>query len=457
MRLAGFSYLSWQDYQNSRALKKGDKGEYRILCLGDSMTAFGGEDSYPKQLERILNRHFPNRPIAVINRGIPGANTEVVLANLRYNINKYGPDMIIVMIGINDESEIPADRGFISGFKNFIKKWQSYKLAKLLYDRMRSRQVLKKMYLERGSVYLELQRYYEAQQMFNKARELDASDAMAYVWLGKCYLDWGRPVQSEDMFNKAQILALDDVYAYVELGWGYYDMRDFRKAEEMFLKALSLRADDYDLYVEAGQFYQAVKSLDKAEDMFKQAVRLTGLDDSWPFSSLGWHYFERGILDKAQEMFAKALEIKQDDPGLYKDLAYVKDALGLKEEAGMYFNRAAIMYEYSRNIAVRNYNILKEINLKRNIGLVCAQYPGRGVNELKEMFNSTDGVIFVDNEKSFKEALAKGRYEDYFVDRFAGDFGHCTPEGNNLLASAVAEAVIKAGFGGQRLQDNNVK
>ena len=63
----------------------------------------------------------------------------------------------------------------------------------------------------------------------------------------------------------------------------------------------------------------------------------------------------------------------------------------------------------------------------------------------------------MDNEQSFKEALAKGRYEDYFVDRFAGDFGHCTPEGNNLLASAVAEAVIKAGFGGQRLQDNNVK
>ena len=55
LRLAGLSYLAWQDHENGRGLKKKDKAEYRILCLGESTTALGGQDAYPVQLERILN------------------------------------------------------------------------------------------------------------------------------------------------------------------------------------------------------------------------------------------------------------------------------------------------------------------------------------------------------------------------------------------------------------------
>ncbi|MBI3486144.1 hypothetical protein HY025_04365 [Candidatus Daviesbacteria bacterium] len=36
----------------------------------------------------------------------------------------------------------------------------------------------------------------------------------------------------------------------------------------------------------------------------------------------------------------------------------------------------------------------------------------------------TDNVIFVDNEKNFTEALKEGKYDDYFIDKFGGDFGH---------------------------------
>ena len=49
----------------------------------------------------------------------------------------------------------------------------------------------------------------------------------------------------------------------------------------------------------------------------------------------------------------------------------------------------------------------------------------------------------MDNKEVFKEALKNGSYEDYFEDRFAGDFGHCTGKGNYILAENVAKSILK--------------
>ncbi len=78
------------------------------------------------------------------------------------------------------------------------------------------------------------------------------------------------------------------------------------------------------------------------------------------------------------------------------------------------------------------------------------QYPRRPLKPLTQIFDSNKGIIFVDNERVFKDAINKGAYEDYFYDRFAGDFGHCTTEGNRLLANNIAEALIREYFSKQK-------
>lgn len=93
-----------------------------------------------------------------------------------------------------------------------------------------------------------------------------------------------------------------------------------------------------------------------------------------------------------------------------------------------------------------HYQKLRDIVLARGIPLVCVQYPRRRLQPLKDILGSKDLIIFVDNEKIFNEAVAKGAYEDYFIDRFAGDFGHCTQKGNYLLASNIAEVLLREYF-----------
>ena len=67
----------------------------------------------------------------------------------------------------------------------------------------------------------------------------------------------------------------------------------------------------------------------------------------------------------------------------------------------------------------------------------------RNVEPLKQIFNEQEGIVFVDNEKLFKNALKKASYKECFVDMFGGDFGHCPPKGNRLLAKNIASAVLK--------------
>jgi hypothetical protein len=62
------------------------------------------------------------------------------------------------------------------------------------------------------------------------------------------------------------------------------------------------------------------------------------------------------------------------------------------------------------------------------------------------LFQSTQGIIFVDNEGIFKEALRAGQYRDYFRDNFGGEFGHATAKGNRLLAKNIADVVLREYF-----------
>jgi hypothetical protein len=77
---------------------------------------------------------------------------------------------------------------------------------------------------------------------------------------------------------------------------------------------------------------------------------------------------------------------------------------------------------------------------------VCVQYPMISVEPLKEIFDGERGVVFVGNEKVFNRALKRGSYIEYFQDSFGGNFGHCTPKGNRLLAENIANVILKEVF-----------
>ena len=93
---------------------------------------------------------------------------------------------------------------------------------------------------------------------------------------------------------------------------------------------------------------------------------------------------------------------------------------------------------------IHNYRYIKRMVAGRGVKMVCMQYPMRSLEPLKHILDTLEDVRFVDNERSFTQVIAQESYDAYFIDRFAGDFGHATRKGNRLLAENVARVVLQS-------------
>lgn len=100
-------------------------GFYNIVCIGDSFTYGWGVDrqnTYPKQLEAVLNGHMAGRmKFKVFNLGIPGSNSSqhlILVREIAASNNK--PDLIILLTGANDAWNL-AD----SNLYEFSRQWQA--------------------------------------------------------------------------------------------------------------------------------------------------------------------------------------------------------------------------------------------------------------------------------------------------------------------------------------------
>ena len=79
-------------------------GTFRIAVLGDSIVWGHGlalEDSFPKQLERILNEILPGR-FEVLNFAVSGYSTLQEVELFRVKASRFDPDLVVVGYCIND-------------------------------------------------------------------------------------------------------------------------------------------------------------------------------------------------------------------------------------------------------------------------------------------------------------------------------------------------------------------
>lgn len=243
--LSGIFFVSSQDRLNAATLQKGNA--YRILCLGDSTTAIGGEDSWPNQLEEVLNNKKLGKEFSVINKGVVLADSMNILSQLEANLEEYGPQMVIIMVGINDIKKKREEAQPFHKVKSLLRNSRTYRLIELLQP---------------------------------------------------------------DLLNKQE---------------------EYLPSEEIYQSP-------------------TVKS---------------------------------------------------------------------------------------------SFNKIKEMLDKKAVQLVMMQYPVRSVEPLKMTFESEEGIIFIDNEDLFKNALKENGYKYYFMDNFGGDFGHCTKEGNRIIAENIANTLIE--------------
>jgi tetratricopeptide (TPR) repeat protein len=237
-----------------------------------------------------------------------------------------------------------------------------------------------------------------------------------YFKLAQFYRMLGKLSQAEDSLKKVIEVCPNCVRAYIELGHLEQEQRGCgcRQAEDFFKKAIEIDPKNANVHAELGWLYRCQGKLSQAEDILREAIACNP-KNKHVLEAMASLYEEMGKPELAQEYAKKANKSGLEDPAA---------------------------------VTVNNYRKLKEILDRKGIKLVCVQYPMHSVEPLKKIFGKDEGVIFVDNESVFKEALKKSgyKYKEYFRDMFGGDFGHCTPKGNMLLAQNIANVILREIF-----------
>ncbi|HEY8280472.1 MAG TPA: GDSL-type esterase/lipase family protein [Bdellovibrionota bacterium] len=117
LRLLGWGALFLQDLRNRNP--GGDA--IRILALGESttgdlMSKKAGE-TWPRQLEHRLNQSGIRA--VVYNLGRPGTRSSLILSRLPADLERYRPQIVISMMGINDSDMriVPADPTWLDNLR----------------------------------------------------------------------------------------------------------------------------------------------------------------------------------------------------------------------------------------------------------------------------------------------------------------------------------------------------
>ena len=507
LRLTGFAFLLVQEFENKRNLKQSHL--IRVLCIGESTTALGGDSSYPAQLEKILNAQSKDKKFKVINGGIPATESTFHANRLAKLLNQYKPQIVVTMLGINDIGTNNHTTAEPVITDSFLKKSRVYKLFSFIQASLRNRRssdsqkdvesALKTIeaqiqknptaqdYFMLYGYYRTIQRFEEATAALEKSLALDPANCSRWGTLGTEYknlMDFEKAAQSfVTMLGVCDAKRVKErALAYSHLASSFTTLKQYDLAIAVYQENLKHFPHDIAAWGEIGKIYLELGQLEKAEKFLQKQIARHPNNPNY-YGKLAECYAKANNHATALKVFTEGMRLNPQTPVVYLDYAiylirnkkfaqtedilnqalkldlknfddYYRHALlshllaayeGQNKTTQADHLRRELLMGYENSPKTRqNYEKIQRTLDKRKAQWVAVQYPMRDVAPLKAMFPESSNVLFVDNKKSFENAVRHSGYYTYFTDRFAGDFGHCTAEGNRLLADNIAQIILQA-------------
>lgn len=497
LQLGGFAYKSLQNHTNK--LEPGSSSEFVILCLGESTTAWGLGESYPAQLQQILDEKSGPGKYKVINEGVTSTNTLKISQALEENLKKYQPKMVLLMMGINDfwsladthsifessklfkffrliainsislvnQAEKPKSPSEIEQPPKEIKNIQIYETTKKYselylqgqeFSKNKNFTLALKKYIEASNqskidpqIYksivltlLELGQFKETEIYFNIIKK-NYPNADVYSSIGETFYNhfgvfhkYGQE-QARKYFLEALKIDPNSSTALTLLGCSYFNF------DHQIDESLSLLEHGYKIGIRNSALIGTLSDIyiKKNEHSLAEQILQSNLQDFSTWSRLLVLYRNQKKHAEFESTLKKALEQFPNNQALLNFKSNSSTSSLLSKIQSLFITKYDTQNFLEFPPTQKNYIQIVEKLTQMGITVVAVQYPNRRSDKLKEFLHGQK-VIFVENFENFKSASNNRTYEELFIDHFGGDFGHFTALGSKMISEEVFRVLKEA-------------
>jgi lysophospholipase L1-like esterase len=372
LQTAGFTLTAIKKYKN-KTIK--DPNTITILCLGESTT----DGKWPPVLQKILDKESKNKKFNVIDEGINATNTRKIAEKISDNLIKYNPDIVIMMMGINDIG---------LGYTNY--KIKVLALFSLIVSNIK--QIF--YYTNEDMEYLDrIINEIPLDKKIKISYRIYKKTGVLYHNLSSQLIE--HIINTEYNSENKKLINLTDKILNIEKHIRYYALPNVIT------------------------YLKIIKHYDK--EQIKEFIIKNKNRIEYGKNSTEQILEEYDLLYLLNDIKNNKLDVS------YKN---IKESKNLKKDNTKKNYQYIISEVYKNNknslVIPMQYPTLSVEKLRQ---------------DLKDS-SYYDKLIFISNEENFKQALQQYKTEDIFTDMFGGTFGHCTKLGNTLIAENVAETIL---------------
>ncbi|MDD5021211.1 MAG: hypothetical protein PHR82_03620 [Endomicrobiaceae bacterium] len=414
LQTTSFIIIQFHKFENHKKVKLTPKKDViTILCIGESTTF----SQYPKLLERYFRTYLSKQYVKVIDCGVSGTNIKNILNTIDDDINKYKPDIVISMMGINDAYMRDT---VIYQKKYNLKILELFRLIKRHISNMSNSLYAENVYFDIDNLTIEYIKSGTEPVILENMLKTDSNNPKilrALVCVYRTIPNFTKAEKYANQYMQKYLVVNNDTFVPFALTDIYIRQKKYDSAQDLIFKIITNKnlteffIDDY--LCKIIESYIKFMPLDKTVDLYNM---------------LAENKVQTRILD-----------------GLY---AYLKKH-NSDVKNYQYYNKFKnlVLAPYFNAVEIKEgYLLFAEKVIKKNIIYICMGYPTIPIEKFKIFFKNSkykDKIIFVSNEYNFKEKLKKLAFFDLFVDNFGGTFGHCTKLGNKLIAENVGNVILK--------------
>ncbi|MFH1208617.1 MAG: GDSL-type esterase/lipase family protein [Candidatus Omnitrophota bacterium] len=399
LRVIGIVYS--HQARDARAFKK-EPGTFVILCFGDSFTEGMGAPrgrGYPAQLAELFQKKYPGKKVRVVNKGIGGYNTAMILERFDESINEVNPDVITILAGGANRwnaygyGDYLNRNGWVNRLNNWLYKIKIFKLARLfMFDLQNKKEHLLDSYVfptppamspdaeewrKRGGACERAGKYDEAISWYEKIVEKYPSALGGYEFLRNVYFKTGNREGERRMLRK--LIELDPkrpqlFFEYIAMFLidPAYNKEDFQFMQG-YANAMPVVRDALKRVTEMPKYYREMKGWinHDIEEMIRRAHRrgIKVILQTYPYYDKGDEYESLSFINQALRGASKKKAV------LFIDNEWLFDQFFLKGANRDDYFESAKAHCNEKGYGVMAKNIYCGIIASNGLGILPAVEP----------------------------------------------------------------------------------